>query len=149
MFSCFKVFHVPVSFRQAGNEIPNFLGLEHAFQFRARTVRAFRLVVAVLVHFGLGRRLAPAQEAPSLTRSVRRGRHGRLIVAVLADPRFLGGPHGRRRGIRVVLAPVGPSEQWVDGRDGRGDQTDADLHVGEERDQRVVPGDVDGAHPDD
>ena len=71
-------------------------------------------------------------------------------MAVLADPRLLRRPHRRRRRIRVaLLPPFGAPEQRVDGRHRRGHQTDADLHVGEERDQRVVPGDVDGAHPDD
>lgn len=103
----------------------------------------------MFVDLGLIRRLA-AQEAPSLGRPfVRRGRHGRIVAAVLTDPRFLRGAHRRRGRVRVALLPLGPPEQGVDCRNGRGHETDADLHVGEEGDQRVVPGDVDGAHPDD
>ena len=70
-------------------------------------------------------------------------------MAVLADPGFLRRAHRRRRRVRVAQLPLRAPEQRVDGRDGRGHQPDADFHVGEEGDQWVVPGDVDGAHPDD
>lgn len=132
-----------VSFCQAGYEVSNFLCLEYTFQFGARTVRAFcGGTVIVLVDLGFGRSL-PAQKAPSLARSVRCRWYSRLIVTILTDPGLLRRPHWRWRWIRVDFPPFRPSEQWIDCRDRRGHETYADLHVREERDQRVIPGYVD------
>ena len=117
------------SFRQAGYEVSDILCLEYTFQLGPRTVFAVcGRTVFVLFKLGLGRH-PPAQEAPSLARSVRCRWYRRLIVTILTNPRFLWRPHWRWGWIRVILPPFGPSEQRIDCGDRRGHQTYTDLHV--------------------
>lgn len=99
-----------LSFCQAWYEVPNFLGLEHTFQLRSRTILAScDRVGFVPINLGLLRCL-PAQKAPPLTRPVRCRWYDGLIITILTFIRFFRRSHWWWRWVRVTLLPIWRSE---------------------------------------